>query len=174
MEASADHVLAGIDVERAAAGLGGRVHHTPTLSSATLSRIAGAPVFLKAELFQRTGSFKPRGVFTRLDALSPGERGAGVIGVSAGNHAAALAYASAREGIGCVVVMWRGQPGRRRRSYVSRRSEAIVSSSTRSTTFSSFQGREPSGSRSARTFPASRSSSFPSEGEAWLPESRLP
>ena len=108
MEASADHVLAGIDVERAAAGLGGRVHHTPTLSSATLSRIAGAPVFLKAELFQRTGSFKPRGVFTRLDALSPGERGAGVIGVSAGNHAAALAYASAREGIGCVVVMWRG------------------------------------------------------------------
>ena len=108
MTASPDGVLAGIDVERAAAGLGDRVHRTPTLSSATLGRIAGAPVFLKAELFQRTGSFKPRGVFTRLDALSADERRAGVISVSAGNHAGALAYASAREGIDCVVVMWRG------------------------------------------------------------------
>ncbi len=97
-----------IDVERAAAGLGGRVHRTPILSSATLGRISGAPVFLKAELFQRTGSFKPRGVFTRLDALSADERRAGVISVSAGNHAGALAYASAREGIDCLVVMWDG------------------------------------------------------------------
>ena len=54
------------------------------------------PVFLKAELFQRTGSFKPRGAFTRLDALTPAERRQGVVTVSAGNHAAALAYAAAR------------------------------------------------------------------------------
>ena len=96
------------DVERAARGLVGRVHRTPTFSSLSLSRLAGAPVHLKAELFQKTGSFKPRGVFTRLDALTAPERRAGVIGVSAGNHAQALAYASAREGLDCLVVMWRG------------------------------------------------------------------
>ena len=96
------------DVERAARRLGARVHRTPVFSSATLSRAAGAPVFLKAELFQRTGSFKPRGVFTRLDALSPEERARGVISISAGNHAQALAYACGREGLDCLVVMWQG------------------------------------------------------------------
>jgi threonine dehydratase len=96
------------DVERAARGLGDRVHRTPVLGSRTLSERIGAPAFLKAELFQRTGSFKPRGVFTRLDALTPEERRRGVISISAGNHAAALAYACAREGIDCLVVMWRG------------------------------------------------------------------
>ena len=99
------------DVERAARALGERVHRTPTFTSASLSACAGAPVHLKAELFQKTGSFKPRGVFTRLDALTREERRAGVIGVSAGNHAQALAYASAREGLDCLVVMWRGGPG---------------------------------------------------------------
>lgn len=96
------------DIERAARELAGRVHRTPTLTSASLSELAGAPVHLKAELFQKTGSFKPRGVLTRLDALTPAERRAGVIGVSAGNHAQALAYASAREGLDCLVVMWQG------------------------------------------------------------------
>jgi threonine dehydratase len=96
------------DVERAAHGLGGRVHRTPLLTSRTLSELVGAPVLLKAELLQKTGSFKPRGVFTRLDALTDAERGRGVISISAGNHAQALAYACAREGIDCLVVMWRG------------------------------------------------------------------
>jgi threonine dehydratase len=96
------------DVERAARALSARLHRTPTFTSASLSELAGAPVYLKAELFQKTGSFKPRGVFTRLDALTAEERRAGVIGVSAGNHAQALAYASAREGLDCLVVMWRG------------------------------------------------------------------
>jgi threonine dehydratase len=96
------------DVERAAARLRDRVHRTPLLGSRTLAELAGAPVFLKAELLQKTGSFKPRGVFTRLDGLSPEERERGVISISAGNHAQALAYASAREGIDCLVVMWQG------------------------------------------------------------------
>lgn len=96
------------DVERAAARLRDRVHRTPLLGSRTLAELAGAPVFLKAELLQKTGSFKPRGVFTRLDGLSSEERGRGVISISAGNHAQALAYASAREGIDCLVVMWQG------------------------------------------------------------------
>jgi threonine dehydratase len=96
------------DVERAASRLGDRVHRTPVLGSRTLGELVGAPVFLKAELIQKTGSFKPRGVFTRLDELSSEERERGVISISAGNHAQALAYASAREGIDCLVVMWQG------------------------------------------------------------------
>jgi threonine dehydratase len=63
---------------------------------------------LKAELFQKTGSFKPRGVLTKLSSLSPEERARGVISASAGNHAGALAYGSAVEGIDCLVVMWQG------------------------------------------------------------------
>lgn len=74
------------------------------LSSATL----GPQVRLKAELFQRTGSFKPRGVLTKLASLSAAERAHGVIGISAGNHAQALAYCAALEGVDCLVVMWTG------------------------------------------------------------------
>jgi threonine dehydratase len=96
------------DVYRARETIGGRLHRTPMFSSATLSERTGADVHLKAELFQRTGSFKPRGVLTNLAALSDDERRAGVIGISAGNHAQALAYGAALAGIDCLVVMWRG------------------------------------------------------------------
>jgi threonine dehydratase len=72
------------------------------------SAALGPRVHLKAELFQRTGSFKPRGVLTKLASLSEDERRAGVIGISAGNHAQALAYCSALEGVDCLVVMWEG------------------------------------------------------------------
>jgi threonine dehydratase len=96
------------DVERAARCLGDRVHRTPMLTSRTMGDLAGTPVVIKAELLQKTGSFKPRGVFTRLDALSTDERRRGVISISAGNHAQALAWASRREGIDCLVVMWQG------------------------------------------------------------------
>jgi threonine dehydratase len=63
---------------------------------------------LKAELFQRTGSFKPRGVLNKLASLSSDEKARGVIGISAGNHAQALAYGAAQEGVDALVVMWRG------------------------------------------------------------------
>ncbi|HET7854830.1 MAG TPA: threonine/serine dehydratase [Gaiellaceae bacterium] len=92
------------DVVRAREAIGRRLHRTPVFSSATL----GERVFLKAELFQRTGSFKPRGVLTKLASLSDDERGRGVIGISAGNHAQALAYCSGLEGVDCLVVMWDG------------------------------------------------------------------
>jgi len=84
------------------------VHRTPTLTSASLAREAGVPVYLKAELFQRTGSFKPRGVLNKLASLSPEEKARGVIGISAGNHAQALAYASALDGVDALVVTWQG------------------------------------------------------------------
>src|SRR5918999_5030698 len=94
------------DVLRARETIGGRLHRTPTFSSASLSRHTGARVHLKAELFQRTGSFKPRGVLNKLASLSDDEKRRGVISISAGNHAQALAYASAVEGIDALVVMW--------------------------------------------------------------------
>src|ERR671911_483203 len=83
------------DVERAAEVIRGRLHRTPLLSCRTL----GDDVFLKAELLQRTGSFKPRGVLTKLASLTGEEKARGVIAASAGNHAAALAFGAALEGI---------------------------------------------------------------------------
>ena len=96
------------EVVAARAAIAGRLHHTPIFGSATLSELAGARVFLKAELFQKTGSFKPRGVLTNLAALSPEERDRGVISISAGNHAQALAWGAAAEGIDALIVMWQG------------------------------------------------------------------
>jgi threonine dehydratase len=77
-------------------------------TSATLSELTRARVYLKAELFQRTGSFKPRGVLNSLASLSPEERERGVIGISAGNHAQAIAFGAAGEGLDALVVMWTG------------------------------------------------------------------
>lgn len=96
------------DVLAARETIAGRVHRTPTLTSASLEREVGVPVFLKAELFQRTGSFKPRGVLNKLASLSAEEKERGVIGISAGNHAQALAYAATLEGVDALVVMWQG------------------------------------------------------------------
>ena len=92
------------DVLAAAERIEGRVHRTPTFSSATL----GEHVWLKAELFQKTGSFKVRGVLNKLASLAPEQKARGVIGISAGNHAQALAWGAAAEGVDCLVVMWRG------------------------------------------------------------------
>ena len=94
------------DVHRARERIRGRLHRTPLLSSATLSERVGADVRFKAELLQRTGSFKPRGVLNKLATLTDEDKQRGVISISAGNHAQALAYASAVEGIDALVVMW--------------------------------------------------------------------
>jgi threonine dehydratase len=99
-------VISVDDVERAARTIAGRVHRTPLLGSVTLSEQLGADVRFKAELFQRTGSFKPRGVLNKLATLTDEEKKRGVISISAGNHAQAVAYASASQGIDALVVMW--------------------------------------------------------------------
>jgi threonine dehydratase len=101
-------VVERADVEAARKAIGDRLHRTPTFSSATLSELTGARVSLKAELFQRTGSFKPRGVLTNFAALTPKERERGVIGISAGNHAQALAWGASVEGLDALLVMWQG------------------------------------------------------------------
>ena len=90
------------DVLRAAETIRGRVRRTPLLEGTTL-----APgLSLKAELLQHTGSFKVRGVTNRLAALASEERRRGVAGASAGNHAIALAWGAAAEGLECVVFSW--------------------------------------------------------------------
>jgi threonine dehydratase len=96
------------DVLAATEAIGGRLLRTPLLRSTTLTELTGARVHLKAELFQKTGSFKPRGVLTNLAALTPEQRAKGVISISAGNHAQALAWGAGTEGIDALVVMWQG------------------------------------------------------------------
>jgi threonine dehydratase len=90
------------DVEQARVTIGDRLVRTPMLSNRTI----GAR--LKAELFQRTGSFKSRGALNKISSLSAEERSRGVIAISAGNHAQAAAFAAAEEGIDALVVMWQG------------------------------------------------------------------
>ncbi|HEX7527296.1 MAG TPA: pyridoxal-phosphate dependent enzyme, partial [Gaiellaceae bacterium] len=96
------------DVERAARTIAGRVHRTPLLRSGTLSEQLDADVRFKAELFQRTGSFKVRGALNRLTQLTDEEKGRGVISISAGNHAQAVAWAAREEGVDALIVMWQG------------------------------------------------------------------
>jgi threonine dehydratase len=104
--ATTDALLTLDDVQRARERIGDRLHRTPLLRSATLSDQIGADVRFKAELFQRTGSFKPRGVLNKLATLSDEEKARGLISISAGNHAQALAYAAGVEGLDALVVMW--------------------------------------------------------------------
>jgi threonine dehydratase len=99
------------DVERAAQTIAGRVHRTPLLGSESLSERIGAKASLKAELFQRTGSFKVRGALNRLAELSDEERARGVITISAGNHAQAVAWTAREQGLDALVVMWEGADG---------------------------------------------------------------
>jgi threonine dehydratase len=100
-------VLSIDDVERAARTISGRVHRTPLLRSATLSAELGAEIYFKAELFQRTGSFKVRGALNRIAELTPEERARGVITISAGNHAQAVAWAAREAGLDALVVSWK-------------------------------------------------------------------
>lgn len=81
------------------------IHRTPILPSATLSELTGANVLLKAEMFQRTGSFKIRGPLNVLAHMSPEEKAKGIICSSAGNHAQGVAYAARVHGIPATVVM---------------------------------------------------------------------
>jgi threonine dehydratase len=93
------------DVLRAREVLDGLLHLTPVESSDAFAEIAGAPLRLKCEHLQRTGSFKVRGALVRLARLSPDERRRGVVAASAGNHAQGVAWAARRLGIDAVVHM---------------------------------------------------------------------
>ncbi|TAK84976.1 MAG: threonine ammonia-lyase [Betaproteobacteria bacterium] len=98
------------DIRAAAQRISGAVERTPCVHSRTLSRLAGAEVFLKFENLQFTASFKERGALNKLLSLSESERKRGVIAMSAGNHAQAVAYHAARLGIPTLIVMPKGSP----------------------------------------------------------------
>src|ERR687884_1747843 len=97
-------------IRAAAARIAGAVERTPFLPSQTLSRLAGCELYLKFENLQFTASFKERGALNKLLSLSEAERRRGVIAMSAGNHAQAVAYHAARLGIPATIVMPKGSP----------------------------------------------------------------
>src|SRR5712692_9179375 len=98
------------DIRAAAKRIAGAVEHTPFVHSRTLSKLTGAEIFLKFENLQFTASFKERGALNKLLSLTETERKRGVIAMSAGNHAQAVAYHAARLGIPAVIVMPKGSP----------------------------------------------------------------
>ncbi len=103
-------IVAPEDIQAAAARIAGRVARTPFVVSRTLSAIVGADVLLKLENLQFTASFKERGAANRLLALAPEEHGRGVIAMSAGNHAQAVAYHAQQLGVAATIVMPKGTP----------------------------------------------------------------
>ena len=81
------------------------VRKTPLLKSNTFSNTAGTNIYLKFESFQKTGSFKVRGAYSKINSLTNAQRKAGVIAASAGNHAQGVAYAALKRNIKCNIVM---------------------------------------------------------------------
>ena len=98
------------EIEEARARIDGIAQVTPIHYSETFSRRAGRKVLLKAENLQRTGAFKIRGAVNRIATLTEGERAAGVIAASAGNHGQAVAWAAREVGVAATVVMPEDSP----------------------------------------------------------------
>src|SRR5437867_4120733 len=92
-------------IRSAAERIRGRIHRTPLLSADTLGSRVGARLHLKCENLQKTGSFKPRGALHKVLCLTVEERSRGLITVSAGNHAQAVAWAARQVEAPCAVVM---------------------------------------------------------------------
>lgn len=92
-------------IEAAARRMQGHVRRTPLLHAPLLDRLAGRRIMVKAECLQITGSFKARGGWSAVSALTPDARARGVIAFSSGNHAQGVAYAAAKHGAPCVILM---------------------------------------------------------------------
>jgi threonine dehydratase len=97
-------------VRQAAAAIDGAIVHTPVIPAPAISELAGAEIHLKLETLHRTGSFKERGALAKLLTLDPSGRHAGVVAMSAGNHAQGVAYHARRLGIPATIVMPEGTP----------------------------------------------------------------
>ena len=97
-------------IENAAELIRPYVRRTPLEYSRTLSADLGTNVYVKYELFQKTGSFKSRGAFNKLLSTAEHERGNGIVAVSGGNHAQAVAYATSVLGADAVIVMPESTP----------------------------------------------------------------
>ena len=105
-DADSATLVSADDIRRAAAAIAPSVRRTPMAESPSLgAMLGGIRLLLKLEMFQKTGSFKPRGVANRMARLTDAERSRGVVSLSAGNHAQALAYAASAMGIPSAIVM---------------------------------------------------------------------
>jgi threonine dehydratase len=99
---------AAIDLHKIRAArraISGIIRETPIVASPALSALIGAPVHLKLEHLQITGSFKLRGAANAISCLSDAQRATGVVGVSTGNHGRGLAYAAREAGVRCIICM---------------------------------------------------------------------
>jgi threonine dehydratase len=106
----APHAIALADIRRAADTIRGQVLVTPLVPAPRLSELTGATVTVKHENMQPTGSFKERGALNKLASLDAAQRARGVVAMSAGNHAQAVAYHARRLGIPATIVMPVGTP----------------------------------------------------------------
>jgi threonine dehydratase len=98
------------EVRAAAAATEGAIARTPTVAAPALTKLADAKVWLKLETQHRTGSFKERGALNKLLTLDAAQRRAGVVAMSAGNHAQGVAYHASRLGVPATIVMPEGTP----------------------------------------------------------------
>ena len=110
MQVQSQKMLEINDIEDARKRISPYVKRTPLERSESLSRHLGTNVFVKYELFQKTGAFKARGAFNKLLTLSDEEKQRGVIAVSGGNHAQAVSYAASVLGIDAVILMPQNTP----------------------------------------------------------------
>jgi threonine dehydratase len=128
-------------IREAAARIGPHLHRTPLVSSRTLGDRARVRLLLKCESFQKTGSFKPRGALNLVLSLPPERRERGLITVSAGNHAQAVAWAARVVGVPCTVVMPADAP-RPKIEAVRGYGAAIVAHEDRATLFDRLREEE--------------------------------
>jgi threonine dehydratase len=135
-------MLIQLEAIRAAAGrASGKLHRTPIFSSRTLGERSGARLYLKCENFQKTGSFKPRGALNIVLSMAPDRRAGGLITVSAGNHAQAVAWAARAAGVPCTVVMPADAP-RSKMDAVRDYGASIVAHADRATLFDRLHEEE--------------------------------
>lgn len=118
------------DVVAAQQIISGAVKHTACDHSLTLSQMTGANIFLKFENHQFTASYKERGALNRLSHLTDKQRLAGVIAMSAGNHAQAVAYHAKKLGIPAIIVMPEGTPMVKVEGTRSHGAEVVLSGAT--------------------------------------------
>jgi threonine dehydratase len=102
------------DIQTAQTRIAGRVKRTPLVTSEAISARLGCPVYLKLEMFQKTGAFKVRGAFNKVLSIPPDRRGRGLVAVSGGNHAQAVAYVGGQLGLRSVIFM----PEKTPRNYI--------------------------------------------------------
>lgn len=119
-----------VDLLQAAARLEGHARKTPIIRNDKLNSICGYNLFLKNETAQKTGTFKYRGAYSRLSALTPDERARGVVAFSSGNHAQGVSLAAKELGISATIVMPTTAPKKKKKGTLSHGAKIVEYNST--------------------------------------------